>query len=585
MFIPRMAVIRMRKLLGKLHRYFGKSYRRELQLLFTMAAVVPLVVGGFVLVGLFRVQTARDLARQDLQARAGVQASLENVIDQVDEAIESVGQDADITAAMSSGRVVSSNVYAALYRQTANIRSLASVDIYLGAQRIYSTDSGQTAASLPEDFGILARAAAAPGTTVYAADYPIAFEEGGKGAQDPCLVAARQIKDTSGYVVVTITQERLDELLQGTYRASEGILLLNRFWEPVYAAGALGQSEAASLFRNNLMAHRAASAGYTDNYYSAALGNTGLTLIYLTPPALSPQLFNSMMRIVLIFALLAVPFGLVTGRVIANVLARPITRLNDGMRQLRHGDLHAHVNLERDDEFGQLADGFNRTVVQIRDNMESQLAQQKKLNDTEIAMMQAQLNPHFLYNTLDTIKWVAKSHNIPEIAELSRNLAKLLRESINSRPMIRLSDELDLVESYCSIQEFRFDNSFSYECEVPEELMAAQVPKLILQPVVENAIIHGLEGVEDGLVKVTAGRAGTEGEDLRLVVTDNGHGIDAEMIRILGEHHSEELEGHLGFRNVDTILRMYYGADYGIRARRRPEGGTEVELLLPLRYS
>ena len=110
------------------------------------------------------------------------------------------------------------------------------------------------------------------------------------------------------------------------------------------------------------------------------------------------------------------------------------------------------------------------------------------------------------YNTLDTIKWVAKAHQVPEIVTLSSDLAKILRRSISGREFETLQEELELLESYCNIQELRFDDSFSFEVEVPEELMSCMVPKLMLQPIVENAIIHGLEGVEDGLVKVTARR-------------------------------------------------------------------------------
>lgn len=194
--------------------------------------------------------------------------------------------------------------------------------------------------------------------------------------------------------------------------------------------------------------------------------------------------------------------------------------------------------------------------------MERQVQQQKQLNETQIAMMQAQLNPHFLYNTLDTMKWVAKANHIPELATLAAKLAKILRTSISSAQFITLKEEMDLVECYAQIQRIRFNGKFCFECRLPKELELILVPKLIVQPIVENAVIHGLADCEEGhiLVEVYDG-----GDKVVIEVTDDGCGISQEVVDRLNSRSRERLKGHLGFYNVDTIIRLHYGRNMALR--------------------
>ena len=196
--------------------------------------------------------------------------------------------------------------------------------------------------------------------------------------------------------------------------------------------------------------------------------------------------------------------------------------------------------------------------------------------------MQAQLNPHFLYNTLDTIKWVAKANQVPEVATLSSSLATILRAGISENQFCMLEKELDLVRNYCDIQKIRFDDCFDLEIDVPDDIKKAYVPKLILQPIVENSIIHGLEGRRDGHINITAVKRerDPDTEILEITVTDNGKGINDEMIALIEADDPAALEGHLGIKNVNTIIRLYYGKEYGVHATRL-ENGTEMKVTLP----
>ena len=149
-----------------------------------------------------------------------------------------------------------------------------------------------------------------------------------------------------------------------------------------------------------------------------------------------------------------------------------------------------------------------------------------------------------------------------------------------------LSKELELVVNYCDIQRIRFDDSFDINIDVPGDLKDCMIPKLLLQPIVENAVIHGLEDRRDGHILIKAETEDDKDEVLIITVTDNGKGISDEMIRMLSEEDSELLSGHLGLNHVGTILKIYYGEEYGIRAQRiENEGvieGTKMILRLPV---
>ena len=193
-------------------------------------------------------------------------------------------------------------------------------------------------------------------------------------------------------------------------------------------------------------------------------------------------------------------------------------------------------------------------------------------------MMQAQLNPHFLYNTLDTIKWMGKIHQAPEIATISADLADILRSSISADELVPLRQELRLVERYVEIQNIRFSGAFALTVEVDEPLRDVPVPKLMLQPLVENAILHGFRDRSGGEIRISAYRAE---EDLILTVRDNGCGVPEE---VLAQYRSGAPRpgGHFGLHNVDAILRIRYGPDRGVRFVPVQGEGTCIRITLPV---
>lgn len=170
-------------------------------------------------------------------------------------------------------------------------------------------------------------------------------------------------------------------------------------------------------------------------------------------------------------------------------------------------------------------------------------------------------------------------NQVPEIAVMSENLAVILRKSISGQPFITLEEELSTIDSYIEIQKIRFSGRFLYEKEIPDQLGAHMVPKMILQPLVENAILHGLEGCKNGYICIYAVQ---KKETLYISVTDDGKGMSKEMEDWINSEDPARREGHLGLYNVIHILKMYYGKDAGVSASVTEEG-TTVTLRIPAR--
>lgn len=253
-----------------------------------------------------------------------------------------------------------------------------------------------------------------------------------------------------------------------------------------------------------------------------------------------------------------------------------------GFRWVEQDNLETQIPVDSQDEFGRLAEQFNKTVQALNANRAALLANEKELNQAQIRMLQAQLNPHFLCNTLDTMKWIGKINRVPQIATMATNLADILRFCISAEEFVPLYREIDILQRYIEIQKIRLSDDFSYRLDIPEELYDCMVPKMILQPIVENATVHGIDGQPGGTITVSAREAAGM---LQITVADNGRGFPEKM---LGQPYRGDkglAKGHLGLYNVDMILRRNYGEHCGLWLARGEDGcGASVTATLPIRY-
>lgn len=209
--------------------------------------------------------------------------------------------------------------------------------------------------------------------------------------------------------------------------------------------------------------------------------------------------------------------------------------------------------------------------------------EQKQLRKAEFELLQAQINPHFLYNTLDAIVWSAEAGNQKQVVKMVGSLSEFFRSSLNKgKELVRVREELSHARSYLEIQQIRYQDILSYEIEVPEELFEYEIPKITVQPIVENALYHGIKNRRGG-GKITI--TGEEGDnDYRIIVTDDGIGMDSERLAQITEGLSGKNPGDVkiyGLYNVNERIKLFYGEEYGISIESEYDKGTRVVIRLP----
>lgn len=559
--------------------YIRKSFKRELLAGFLLAGVLPLIFAMGFLIELFKVKLQGEDVRLGKAQAEAVEETLKIRFDDFRRMSELLATDRTMVSAMKSRESLDySGVYTQLYKVTEGLREEAQFDIYADTgECLSSTGAGVIHEKLSVYWGILREALAHPGELALQ-------REGGAGrGKDVALRAARTILDEEdravGYVVVSLRVEHFEKILEGLLESEEGLLILDKFWAPVYESGTAQKSELARTLRYRRVMGEPLDLGYgNNNVYITEIGDTELTSVCLRPRTLGEETVKTMYQVMLIMVFVSMGICLMVAFVMSKNLTQPVLLLKDAMQKVQEGNLDTRIETGREDEFGLLAGHFNTMTVELAGHMERQVSQQRQLDETSIAMMQSQLNPHFLYNTLDTMKWMAKTRGMKELAMIATKLAKILRTSISGEQFITLKEELALVEGYVQIQRLRFAGNFQYEERVSEELRECMVPKLTLQPLVENALLHGLEGRRDGSIQVTGYR---KGKDLWLEVRDDGCGICPELLKELKKGKKERPQGHIGFYNVDTILKLNYGEEYGLTVSLPVEGGTRVSMRLP----
>jgi len=267
---------------------------------------------------------------------------------------------------------------------------------------------------------------------------------------------------------------------------------------------------------------------------------------------------------------------------ISRSLMYPIEKLLSMSNRISEGDFSSRAELSASDEFNDLAAGMNIMSEKIELLLEQSIEEQKQLQMMEHKMLQAQIKPHFLYNTLDAIIWAAEADNMTDVVTLVASLSTFFRISLSHGiDYIPVEDEIEHVRNYLVIQQIRYSDVLSYEINVDEDIQNKKILKLLLQPIVENALYHGIKNTrERGKIIVSIKK---EGEKLRFTVTDSGIGMTEETLEKLmyDINHGNGEKGY-GLYNVNRRLKLYYGLSEGIEVKSEFKKGTEVSFALEL---
>lgn len=268
-----------------------------------------------------------------------------------------------------------------------------------------------------------------------------------------------------------------------------------------------------------------------------------------------------------------------------------IVRVVKAMRRVERGDLATQVPVVGNDETTSLSKGFNSLVRRVSELLEDVKREQRRKRKAEMMLLQAQIKPHFLFNALESINILAIQNDGRKVSKMVQMLAKILRISIQQKEEIRIEQELEHLQSYLEIQKYRFNELFEYEIDVPKELFSERILKLTLQPLVENSIQHGFEGIDYmGRIRVTAKE---EGVNIAFYVEDNGIGISEEQLARFADQGVTSLEDMygespetgerrgLGVGNVADRLRIHYGLSCGLMICSSPGHGTVIRCVIP----
>ncbi len=290
---------------------------------------------------------------------------------------------------------------------------------------------------------------------------------------------------------------------------------------------------------------------------------------------------SSIINFYVFLAAIAILFASLIAIIISKAITRPVKMLENTMHKVEDGDFSIQSDIKLNNEIGHLSKTFNVMISKIKLLMATAVSIEEEKRKNEIKALQAQINPHFLYNTLDTIIWMSAGGKNEEVVEVTSALARLFRTSISEGDnLVPLGVEIENIRSYLTIQKMRYKDKLSYQVEIPDVLLSLKTPKLILQPIVENAVYHGIKmSPTGGEIRISASATETE---LTITVEDDGVGMSEEQIAkiFIADKHDHAGMG-IGVINVNNRIKLCFGEDYGLSYHSKEGKGTRVDILIP----
>ena len=288
-------------------------------------------------------------------------------------------------------------------------------------------------------------------------------------------------------------------------------------------------------------------------------------------------------RVYVVCAAGLIVLALILSRLLARNITYPIQRLRDSMKKVQTGEFPTiDLEVSSENEIGSLTKSFNVMTHRIQELMAQNIHEQEQKRKSELKALQSQINPHFLYNTLDSIIWMAEGKKNEEVVLMTASLARLLRQSIsNEDELVSIGQEAEYARSYLTIQKMRYKDKLEFQIDISPAIFGVKIIKLVLQPIIENAIYHGLKYKDSKGFLIVRGYQ--EGEKAVLEVEDNGVGMDEETLSHIFEKHKVNYHSNgVGVYNVQKRLKLYYGEEYGIVYKSKKNEGTRAVITIPM---
>ncbi len=313
------------------------------------------------------------------------------------------------------------------------------------------------------------------------------------------------------------------------------------------------------------------------------ISDAGWTLVSMIEKA---DFYNERNVVLLVFALFVIlmfPAIVLVSYSLARYYTKRLTRLSNQMMQLQKGEWNlADEEDKSEDEIGKLFEQFKYMTQELRVSMRNQYRLGQSVKSAELRALQAQINPHFLYNTLDLINWEARDHGAAEIVTIVQNLSKFYRISLNKgREIVKIADELEHVKSYVRIENYHFDDAIYLQINCEEEVSELGCINIILQPFVENAIMHGIAKnsmIKECHITIDVRR---EQEEVIFLIRDDGSGMTQEQLDRIFEQNTHKSTHGYGVQNINFRIKLFFGEQYGVSYQSEPGKGTCVTVRIP----
>ncbi len=314
---------------------------------------------------------------------------------------------------------------------------------------------------------------------------------------------------------------------------------------------------------------------------TAPIERMNWTLVNQTDLTQTTSEIRKLSIITMWIGLTCLAIAILGGSILSNLIAKPIVKLTKKMQRVTDGSLDIQIDVNSNDEIGMLASGFNSMLERIRELLDKVKDEQKKKREYELALIQAQIKPHFLYNSLDLIYIFSSMGRNNEAQCTTKNLADFYRIALSKgKEIITIEEELKNVENYLSIQKVRYADIFDYEIKADEEAACFEIPKLTIQPIVENSIYHGLK-LKESFGKLLI-ESFTENGEVIIRITDDGVGIEEEKLREIFEENNVSRQS-FGLISVNERIKLYFGEKYGMKVESIVGQWTIVTIRIPKR--
>lgn len=406
---------------------------------------------------------------------------------------------------------------------------------------------------------------------------------------------AKIIKDINngydiGTILIDVDLSNIDEICKNViYSSNERIIIFDKSGKIAYSSFDLSNKNIESISFDKMKDVNHGS------FYAILFGEEYLITfsisqysewktVRLVPVAQLLNVTTFIKKLTFFTSALCLIFAVIFLLFIANRISSPIHELKEKMRLVEKGDLNTKVEIKSKNEIGILGDGFNKMVVRLKELVHRVYEVQLQKKEAQLIALQNQINPHFLYNTLDSIHMIAEINGDYEASKMIITLSRLLRYSIKSgNDLVTVGDEVEHIKNYITIQQIRYENKFKLFIDIHENLLEYKILKLVLQPLVENCIYHGLKNKDvDCYILVSAE---VVGDLISLKVTDNGAGMSVErltkVINSIKNYDKNTEQKSIGISNVNNRIKTYFGEEFGLSVYSNTNVGTEIHLVIP----